>query len=220
MTPTPNTDLGAQPATASNCDGARQILAAALEIFAAHGYEGASIHAIASRAGVSKANVFHHFTSKEQLYMAVLRTASESWNEELVSVSATPGDFPTRLRAMIHGVLQHLTRESDQSRVVLREMLENGALRGRKLSEEVLADSFQNETAIFRRAQADGELRTGVDPVLAWVATLSACAFFFQTREVMRFNPDFPYADAPDDYADGISDVLLHGIAAPPHAPQ
>jgi TetR/AcrR family transcriptional regulator len=202
------------------CDGARQILDAALEVFAAHGYEGASIHAIAQRAGVSKANVFHHFASKEQLYLAVLRNASRSWGEDLAHVPAIPGGFPAQLQAMIHRTLQHLMRENAQSRVVLREMLENGALRGRQLSEEVFADNFEIETEIFRRAQADGNLRSGVDPVLAWMMTMAVCAFFFQTRDVMRFNPAYPYAESPDRYARDVCDALLHGIAAPRKALQ
>lgn len=206
--------------TSQTCAGARQILDAALEVFAAHGYEGASIHAIAQRAGVSKANVFHHFASKEQLYLAVLRSASRSWSEDLAHVPAIPGGFPAQLQAMIHRTLQHLMRESAQSRVVLREMLENGALRGRQLSEEIFADNFEIETEIFRHAQAGGKLRSGVDPVLAWMMTVAVCAFFFQTRDVMCFNPAYPYANSPDRYAQGICDALLHGIAAPREASQ
>jgi TetR/AcrR family transcriptional regulator len=195
--------------------GARPILDAALETFAARGYEGASIQAIAEHAGVSKANVFHHFSSKEQLYLAVLNGAGSHWREEMASVTGTAGPFATQLHAMIRHVLDHMTRESAQSRVVLREVLENGALRGGKLYGEVFAGNFEVETEIFRRAQASGELRPDVDPVLAWAATVAACMFFFQTRDVMRFNADFPYADAPDDYARGICEVLLHGVAAP-----
>ena len=45
-----------------------RILAAALEEFATRGYEAASTNAIASRAGVAKGLVFHHFGSKEALF--------------------------------------------------------------------------------------------------------------------------------------------------------
>ncbi|HEU0195778.1 MAG TPA: TetR/AcrR family transcriptional regulator [Nevskiaceae bacterium] len=201
------------------CDGARQILAAAVDAFAAHGYEGASIHTIAELAGVSKANVFHHFASKEQLYLAVLRKASQSWYAELAPVADSAPHFAEQLRAMVGRILDHLTREGAESRVVLREMLENGALHGRELSEDILAPNFRIETEVFRRAQANGELRDNIDPALAWMMTMSACAFFFQTRDVMRFNPELPYADAPQRYADGLCDLLLRGIAAPSSRP-
>ncbi len=44
-----------------------RILEAALEEFAARGYEAASTNAIAAKAHVAKGLVFHHFGSKEQL---------------------------------------------------------------------------------------------------------------------------------------------------------
>ncbi|TAM12873.1 MAG: TetR/AcrR family transcriptional regulator [Nevskiaceae bacterium] len=204
------------PTPHATCEGARQILDAALEAFATHGYSGASMHAIAQQAGVSKANVFHHFASKELLYLAVLRTAAQRWRENLVPIAQSNACFADQLKLLVQRVLDHLVSESAQSRVVLREMLENGALRGRELSEEIFNDNFRIETGVFRRAQANGELRAGVDPILAWAATLAACLFFFQTRDVLRFNPDFPYAEAPERFAQGIRDVLLNGIAAHP----
>ena len=47
----------------------------ALEEFAAAGYLGTSLQQIADRAGVSKATVLYHFTSKEVLLEAVLSPA-------------------------------------------------------------------------------------------------------------------------------------------------
>lgn len=201
--------------TTAPCEGAQQILSAALHTFAMHGYDGTSINAVAKRAGVSKANVFHHFTSKEQLYLAVLHSASRSWGEDFAAVLEVSGGFAEQLRAMVHQILIHLAREDAQSRVVLREMLENGAPRGQQLTEEIFADNFAAETASFRRAQTSGELRADVDPILAWAATLSTCWFFFQTRDVLKFNPEFPYTEAPDRYAEGICDILLRGFSAP-----
>lgn len=201
--------------SSSSCSGVRQIMDAALTLFAARGYEGSSIHAIAEQAGVCKANVFHHFASKEALYLAVLHTASLEWGNEIAAMADTPGNFSHRLRQMVGCILRRLFEESDQSRLLLREVLENGALRGRQLAEEVFAHNFEVETAIFRRAQAEGDLRSGLDPAIAWAAMISACLFFFQARDVLRFNTGFGYADTPERYADGICEILLRGIAAP-----
>ncbi|MFJ9367281.1 TetR/AcrR family transcriptional regulator [Nocardia sp. NPDC101769] len=49
-------------------DRRRQILLAALHEFADRGFTGASMASIAARAQISKALVFQHFTSKDQLY--------------------------------------------------------------------------------------------------------------------------------------------------------
>lgn len=201
------------------CAGIRQILNAALDLFAENGYEGVSVHNIAERAGVSKANVFHHFASKEALYLEVLRTASLEWGDDIAAVIDAPGNFSARLHALTSVVIRRLCDRPLQSRLMLREILENGALRGQQLSEEVFIRNFDLEMAIFRRAQTDGELRADLDPAMAWMMTLSACIFFFQSREVLRLNPVFRnYADAPDAYAEQICSTLLGGIARLPEA--
>ncbi len=50
-----------------------RILAAATALFAEHGYDGASITAIAGRAGVSRATVFWHFSDKATLFQEACR---------------------------------------------------------------------------------------------------------------------------------------------------
>jgi len=49
------------------------ILAAARDRFAGHGYDGATIRAIAADAGVDPALVHHYFGTKEQLFVSALR---------------------------------------------------------------------------------------------------------------------------------------------------
>lgn len=56
---------------------------AALVEFAAHGYEGASLQEIASKAGYTKANLLYHFGSKQGLFEQALLEALGAF-EELV----------------------------------------------------------------------------------------------------------------------------------------
>lgn len=50
----------------------RQILDAALKIFAAMGYSGASMDAVAAEAGVTKPTLYSYFPSKESLFQAMM----------------------------------------------------------------------------------------------------------------------------------------------------
>ena len=50
-----------------------RILAAAEEVFAARGFEGASTREIAARAGVNISSLHYHWESKETLYFTVFR---------------------------------------------------------------------------------------------------------------------------------------------------
>lgn len=53
------------------------LLMAAVEEFLEKGYDGASVDAIAKRAGVSKGGFYHHFPNKEVLLMEANQKLSE-----------------------------------------------------------------------------------------------------------------------------------------------
>jgi TetR/AcrR family transcriptional regulator len=50
-----------------------RILSAALKEFAAHGFAGARVDAIARRADINKRMLYHYFGNKEKLFRAILR---------------------------------------------------------------------------------------------------------------------------------------------------
>ena len=47
----------------------RRILDSALEVFGAEGYDGASMNAICTRAGISKGIIYHYFAGKDPALM-------------------------------------------------------------------------------------------------------------------------------------------------------
>lgn len=55
----------------------QQILDAALEVFARGGFHSGSLREIARRVGLTNAGVMHHFASKEDLFIEVLRQRDE-----------------------------------------------------------------------------------------------------------------------------------------------
>jgi AcrR family transcriptional regulator len=63
-------------------DTRRRILAVALELFSAHGYAGASMRDIAEAMGMTKAALYYHFASKEQ----ILEAATEPIRTEMTSM--------------------------------------------------------------------------------------------------------------------------------------
>jgi AcrR family transcriptional regulator len=59
-------------------DTRRRILASAAEVFAEHGYSGASMRDIAERLGITKAALYYHFTSKEDLLDGLVHPVMQS----------------------------------------------------------------------------------------------------------------------------------------------
>jgi AcrR family transcriptional regulator len=81
-------------------DTASRILDAALTEFAERGFDGTSTAAIAERAGVAKALVFHHFGSKDALFLAVAEHTIERARLEYDRVMAeAPPDLLARVLA-------------------------------------------------------------------------------------------------------------------------
>ena len=60
-----------------------QLIEVATRLFAEHGYDGTSIEAVLSAAGVSRGALYHHFAGKEALFEAVVSAVSEQVTVEL-----------------------------------------------------------------------------------------------------------------------------------------
>lgn len=76
-----------------------QILHGACALFRELGYERASVDAIASRAGVSKATIYNHFHDKEALFLATVETENEQSRARFLALLETPsGDIAADLR--------------------------------------------------------------------------------------------------------------------------
>jgi AcrR family transcriptional regulator len=78
-----------------------EILNAACEVFAKHGYRKASMKDIAEAAGVSKSVLFKYFETKENLYVRIFRLATDgilSADENARLASASDADVFERMR--------------------------------------------------------------------------------------------------------------------------
>ncbi|MGA9521834.1 MAG: TetR/AcrR family transcriptional regulator, partial [Myxococcaceae bacterium] len=94
-----------------------QIMRGALELFREHGYERASVDAIATRAGVSKATIYNHFHDKKALFLATFGAETEGVRKKFLSVLETPsGDIEADLRQIGERLLQLISAPSDVQR--------------------------------------------------------------------------------------------------------
>lgn len=78
----------------------REIREAAIGIFLASGYEGATMEEIAVRAGVSKQTVYKHFTDKQSLFADIILSTTDDMNalvgliaDSLTDTSDLAGDL-------------------------------------------------------------------------------------------------------------------------------
>ncbi len=78
-----------------------QLLVAASEVFVDRGYHAAGMDEIADRAGVSKPVLYQHFSSKLELYLAVLQRHVENLVSGVRQALRTTTDNRQRLRAAV-----------------------------------------------------------------------------------------------------------------------
>ncbi|MDQ1106772.1 TetR/AcrR family transcriptional regulator [Nocardioides zeae] len=120
---------------AQRAASARRILDAAREEFAAHGYDKATIRAIASRAGVDPALVMQHHGSKAALFRSAVqltgRTVDDVDAHLREVVDARLDGLPPELHALVRSMLT-VPEASESMRAYLDERVVNlaGALQG------------------------------------------------------------------------------------------
>lgn len=191
------------------------ILVAARSLFAQKGYDAVSMSRIAAQAGVSKANLYHHYQSKEKLYFSVLRDAGRDDNAIWDRLADTSRPVVERIRAFAREQLRVICANPTHVRLVMREVAEeHSEHQGRQLAEEIFGSDYGRVVALFEEGRKRGELKPGINPALVASLLMSANMAFFQWHDVMRhIKLAASFADDSDAYADSVVEVLLDGIA-------
>lgn len=172
------------------------ILDAALEVFSAHGFRGATLDQIAEVAGLSKPNLLYYFPSKEAVHKALLTGLLDTWLDPLRAMN--PAGDP--LREILGYVRRKLDLARDfprESRLFAGEILQ-GAPRMREAIEGDLRALVTDKAAVLSRWMEEGRIAR-VDPVhlifSIWALTQHYADFDVQVRSVLGPGHD-PFAEA------------------------
>jgi len=103
----------------------KQLLAAAQQIFVAHGYHAAAMDDIAERAGVSKPVLYQHFPGKLDLYLALLDTHCDAIIAKVRSAMLATPDNKERVRGAVRAYFDFVDHESEAFRLVFESDLRN-----------------------------------------------------------------------------------------------
>ena len=95
-----------------------QLLIAASEVFVDRGYHAAGMDEIADRAGVSKPVLYQHFSSKLELYLAVLQRHVENLVSGVRQALRTTTDNRQRLRAAVQAFFDFIEHDSQGYRLI------------------------------------------------------------------------------------------------------
>ena len=196
-------------------DSVRRILEAAEALFSKQGFDAVSVNDISARAGVSKANVFHHFSSKRDLYLAVLQSASQKFGSAIDEFDGGKGSIDENLAGFAKAHLARILENEQLSRLILSDVLENAPQQSKDMGEKIFGDNFARLVSLIRGSQENKALRNDIDPAMIAVLLIGANVFFFEAREVLRHFSDVAFVDKPEDFSRMLVDIMLHGILPP-----
>ncbi len=192
--------------------GEQAILEAAEILFANKGFDAVSMSAIARLADTSKPNIYHHFNSKHDLYLAVMQVAARRSSALLDAFADAPGTFKQRLSDFSAGHLENILDHKLTTQLILRDALSGGSERGREIAKHVVGESFARLVAMVQQGQNDKEFRADIDPALAAFMIVAANLFFFQASPVMQHLPGARLPDDANTYCNGVMDILFNGV--------
>ena len=94
--------------------GRGRVLDAAAELFVSQGYPGTTLRQIAAAAGIKAGSIYHHFESKEALFVAVLNDgiivmldAFDSAADQLTGQDSTGAHLLAHVHAHLSAVFEH-----------------------------------------------------------------------------------------------------------------
>jgi AcrR family transcriptional regulator len=155
----------------------QRILEAALHEFAARGFAGARVDAIARRAGSNKRMLYHYFGDKEGLFRAVLRHKVNERNARVEALAAGR-DYELPLW------FEQNCRDAEWVRLLAWESLESKA-------DTVVEEADRRRLAMqaaerIRQRQAAGRLPAGVPPSFLQLFRASLAMFPLAMPQMAR----------------------------------
>jgi TetR/AcrR family fatty acid metabolism transcriptional regulator len=159
------TETAASPTQAPQADKRRQILDAAVRVFARQGFNNCRVSDIADEAGVAYGLVYHYFKSKDEVLNQLF---TERWSlllaaiEEVDREEATPQE---KLRRVAGFIIDSYRHDPELMKVIIVEVTRSVHTFGSAHLPEIRR-AYDMIGKIVSDAQATGEFRADLDPAV------------------------------------------------------
>jgi TetR/AcrR family transcriptional regulator len=203
-------DNAPSPSSAPALD---RIFSAAERLFAERGFDSVAISDVAREAGVCKANVFHHFATKQALYEAVLTHSCEELGEEIEQSLSAETDAALQVPHFLVWYRNYLRAHPAKARLVFRELTTNPDLAESGPVFPVLSRLFDNVVAHVGAAREAGVFRADANPTVVASLMLGVTLFNSQTEHLRAHMASWNDVDDAS-YVALLTDVLMRGVRA------
>ena len=153
-----------------------QILSAALRVFATRGFAATKIGDIAARAGLSHGLMYHYFSSKEEIFLELLKRAMFTSASSIRMMDELPVSPLEKVRQTAQYILGGIENYDDSSYyfmiVVHAAVMDSPSAKDIEGMSDSM-DALRTMAGIIKAGQEAGEMRSG-DPMGMTVAFFAA----------------------------------------------
>ncbi|MEK7725287.1 MAG: TetR/AcrR family transcriptional regulator [Acidobacteriota bacterium] len=163
---------------------------AARELFIKQGFHATSMRDIAKTAVVSLGNLYNYYETKEAIYQSIINRYSEIVNQKLSDVFEQIDEplEPSNLRNFGRMVGELVNQHSDFWLLMYIDVLEFQNSHFRKMFEGLTIRFSKVFGEKFAEAKERGDLRTGVDPTVAFTAVYMQFFNYFLVEKLFGGN--------------------------------
>jgi AcrR family transcriptional regulator len=147
---------------------AARIIAAARALFVASNYADVTTDMIAKAADVTKGGLYHHFASKEQLYVSMMLADLEAKRIIFEQATAMSGSCRERLARLTRDFLELPDEDRELTRLVRRDINTFGGEERDQLVRAYQLALPEQVAGIVADGIKDGELASGDARILSW----------------------------------------------------
>ena len=159
------------------------IVRAAIDEFAARGFKGASMDAIADRTDTTRALINYYFGSKEKVYLAVLEHVYSEIRQAESLLDLDHLDPTAAIRRIVEFTFTYYLEHEGFVRLVVAENQARGRhFRKSKAMRSLNRPIIETLARVIARGQADGSFRADADPVEVHMA-IAALGMFNVTNQ-------------------------------------
>jgi AcrR family transcriptional regulator len=137
-------------------DRRAQLLEVARRVFGTSGFHAVSMEAVAKEAGVTKPILYDHFSSKKDLYLALIDADLAVLHDSVRQALDSPIGNRERIRASFEAYFDFVDEEADGFRLLMQETV--GAERDFRERVEKVRDQILSEVADLIVRESRGSL--------------------------------------------------------------
>ncbi|HEY0448583.1 TetR/AcrR family transcriptional regulator [Actinophytocola sp.] len=191
-----------------------QMMAAAIEAFSVHGYNGVSLRTVNDELGASRNLLYQRFGSKANLWRAAVDWAFRPLVEYLEAADNESADPMVRLRVLTRSFIEYSATRPYLARLVTME----GSAATDRL--EYLYHNYVEPIRlrflpVFTLLREQGRIKNIPPEVFYFLLTSGGSAPYGQIGLVSLMSPELVSADenAAQLYAENVAEVLINGLA-------